>query len=142
MRVVIDTSVFVGMLVPNDVWHSQAIELYQTLVESGDEVIFLDCVIAESISVITRRLREKRQIVQADDILNRIMTQFPAELITWVLPDVPTYYAEIVALVQASAHRLNFNDALIATVCSKRQIEAIASFDSGFDLIATLKRLC
>lgn len=82
MRVVIDTSVLVGMLVPNDVWHLRAMGLYQALVESGDEVIFLDCVIAESISVITRRLREKQQIVQADDILNRITTQFSAELIT------------------------------------------------------------
>ena len=43
--------------------------------------------------------------------------------------------------MRASRAELNFNGALIALVCRKRAIPAIASFDGDFDAIEWVARL-
>jgi len=89
MYIAFDTSVLVGILVPNDHWHSN----------------------------------------------------FSPSLVTWVYPDVPVLYPEIVALIRTSAGSLNFNDALIALACRQRGIHTIASFDKDFERIDWLRCL-
>ena len=59
MEIVVDSSVLVGMFVPNDVWHEQTVELWATIEASGHRAVVLDCAAAEAISVAVRRLREK-----------------------------------------------------------------------------------
>jgi predicted nucleic acid-binding protein len=65
----------------------------------------------------------------------------PVTSITWILPDVPHLYPEIINLIRSSSGALNFHDALIVLTCREREIPAIASFDADFDQVTWLRRL-
>lgn len=141
MDIVIDSSVLVGLLVPNDVWHPQATALWDAIKNVGHVGLYLDCVIAETVSVATRRLREKGQAAEVEALMDHLNTQITPEAVTWILPSVPDLYTDILALIRSSSGELNFNDALIALACRQRGIPAIASFDADFDRISWLRRL-
>lgn len=141
MQVVIDSSVLVGLLVPNDVWHSQAETLWQAIESAGHTGIYLDCVATEAISVAARRLHEKSLFKEVSALLGQLNERVPRETITWILPDTPRLYSEALELISSSAGALNFNDALIALACRERSIPAIASFDSDFDQVTWLHRI-
>jgi predicted nucleic acid-binding protein len=137
----IDTSVLIGLLDPEDVWHRPAVALKQALQAQRADVAVFDCVLAEAISTMARRIHEQRRTADLDRLLVRILADYPADGILWVLPDVPVLYTEIVALVRSSHGELNFNDALIALSCQHRGIPLIASFDRDFDRVAWLQRV-
>lgn len=141
MDILLDTSFLVGLLVPNDHWHQTAVRLWDAIKAAEHDPVYLDCVAAESISVIVRRLEEKGLSARIEPTFEQWNRQIPAESITWVYPDVPRLYPKIIALIQFSSGALNFNDALIALVCRERGIGAIASFDGDFDQIDWLKRM-
>jgi len=139
--IVLDSSLLVALLVPNDAWHFQAVTLWETIKVTGYTGIYFDCVVAETASVAIRRLYEKGLRNDVQPLLRRLHVQAPANAITWIFPNVPRLYTEIVTLIQSSSGELNFNDALIALACREREIPAIASFDTDFDQVAWLKRV-
>jgi predicted nucleic acid-binding protein len=139
VRVAIDSSVLVGLLVPGDAWHLAGEVLLRTIHVAGHRPVYLDCVVTESASTVLRRLREKRQ-EQVGQSLDRLARQVPLEEITWAMPDVPVLYAQALDLMRSSDGELNFNDALIALTCRDRGISAIASFDADFDRVPWLQR--
>ena len=141
MLIGIDTSVVVGLLDAKDHWHSVAASLQESLITAELEPVYFDCVLAESISAVTRRLREQRRAGELPDLLDRLSTIFPEETLTWILPDAPRLYRQVIDLIRSSEGELNFNDGLIALACRERQIEALASFDEDFDRISWLKRM-
>jgi predicted nucleic acid-binding protein len=141
IRIGIDTSVLIGLLDPKDLWHEPATALKQALKAHGADVAVFDCVLAEAISTMARRIHEQRRTADLDRLVTRILTDYPTEDILWVLPDVPVLYTEIVELVRSSHGELNFNDALIALSCHHRGIPLIASFDRDFDQLSWLRRV-
>ncbi|MGD8623209.1 MAG: type II toxin-antitoxin system VapC family toxin [Anaerolineae bacterium] len=141
MDIAFDTSVLIGLLDPQDLWHPQAVALYDALRSAGFTGVYFDCAIAETISTATRRLREKKRADEIAPLLGRLNASFPPESLTWILPDVSTLYPEILSLVRTSKGELNFNDALIALACRERGIPSIASFDRDFDQVSWLRRL-
>ncbi len=141
MEIAIDSSVLVALLVPNDVWHSQAVNLWEAVKAAGCIGIFFDCVAAEAVSAAVRRLHEKGLTAEVQALLHRLNVQVPLDAVTWILPDVPHLYPQVLDLIRTSSGELNFNDALIALACRERGIPAIASFDADFDRIIWLKRV-
>ena len=141
IRIGIDTSVLIGLLDPKDVWHEPAIALKQALKAHSADVAVFDCVLAEAISTMARRIHEQRRTADLDRLVARLLADYPTEDILWILPDVPVLYAEIVELVRSSRGELNFNDALIALSCRHRGIPLIASFDRDFDRLSWLQRI-
>jgi predicted nucleic acid-binding protein len=141
MDVAIDSSVLVGLLYPNDLWHPSAVALWAAIKKAGHTCIYFDCVAVESISVATRRLYEKGLLADLDTLFNQLNIYLPSDTITWILPDAPRLYSEALNLMRSSGGSLNFNDSLIALACQERNIPAIASFDTDFDQIAWLHRL-
>jgi predicted nucleic acid-binding protein len=141
MEVVLDSSILVGILAPRDRWHQQATDLWLAVKESGHTPLYLDCVVSESVSVATRRLFEQNRSAEIETLFRRLENEFAVNTITWVLPDVPRLYPEIIGLMRSSGGELNFHDALIALACRERNIPAIASFDGDFDQINWLRRL-
>jgi predicted nucleic acid-binding protein len=141
VEIVVDSSVLVGMLVPNDVWHERTVELWATIEANGHRTVVLDCVAAEAISVSIRRLREKGLIADVQFLLDHLDTYVPYDMITWILSDARRLYPQVLSLVRSSSGELNFNDALIALACRERGIPAIASFDADFDQVSWLKRI-
>lgn len=141
MKVAVDSSVLVGLIDPRDLWRDQALILRDTLLATDAELFYFDCVVTESISAIARRLHEKGRMAEVEALLDRLNDQVPDDIITWILPDVPVLYPEVLDLIRSSSGALNFNDALIALACRERRIPSIASFDAGFDQVAWLRRL-
>jgi predicted nucleic acid-binding protein len=141
MNAVIDSSVLVALLNPGDLWHARALALQGTILKTEVTLIYFDCVVAESISAVARRLHEKGRGVEIVGLLQRLEAQVPRDLITWILPDAPRLYTEAIGLVRSSQGELNFNDALISLACRDRQIDTIVSFDPDFDKVAWLKRV-
>jgi predicted nucleic acid-binding protein len=141
MEIAIDSSVMVGLLVPNDHRHVQAVSLWEAIESGGHTGIYFDCVAAETVSVALRRLHERRLVNEIGPFLNQFDSQIPPEVITWVLPDVSRLYSEIIGLIRDTSGTLNFNDGLIALACRERGIPAIASFDEDFDRVSWLQRL-
>ena len=141
MNVAFDTSVLLGLLDPQDLWHSQSVTLHSSLQTANHSGIYFDCVIAETVSVATRRLQEKARIAEIDMLLDRIVTNFPQDSLTWISLDIPALYSEIIALMRSSQGELNFNDALIALACRERNVPFIASFDRDFDQVSWIHRL-
>jgi predicted nucleic acid-binding protein len=123
------------------VWREQAIRLRRTLLAADHELLYFDCVVAESASAAVRRLHEKMLSAEVEALLDRLQGQVPWSTITWILPDVPQLYFEVLALIRSSSGAPNFNDALIALACRDRGIPAVASFDADFDQIPWLRRL-
>jgi len=141
MQIAIDSSVLVALLNPSDLWHAQALELRDVLLGTDITLVYFDCVVAESISTAARRLHEKGRGAEVKDLLERLETQVSRDLITWIFPDVPRLYPDVLDLIRDSSGELNFNDALIALACRERGILTLASFDSDFDQISWLKRV-
>lgn len=140
MRVAIDTSVLVGLVDAQDLWHPQAVLLKRALEAQHADIAVFDCVLAEALSTVARRIHEQRRATDMNSLVLRILTDYPANDILWVFPDVPNLYTEIVELVRFSGGELNFNDALIALSCRHRDIPFIASFDQDFDRVVWLRR--
>ncbi|MBU0511634.1 MAG: type II toxin-antitoxin system VapC family toxin [Chloroflexi bacterium] len=141
MRVAVDSSMLVGLINPLDHWRARAMALHDALVSAGYELVYFDCVAAETVSVVARRLHEKNRSEEVNRMLDRLTIQVPTDTICWILPDVPQLYARALKLMRSSSGALNFNDALIALACRERDIPAIASFDADFDQVPWLHRL-
>jgi hypothetical protein len=56
----IDTSVLIGLLDPRDVWHNAATALKEALQAHQANITVFDCVLAEAISTMPRRIHEQR----------------------------------------------------------------------------------
>ena len=140
-RIALDTNFVVGLIDDHDLWCVPALALQADLAAKEFVPVIFDCVMTEVISVVARRTHEKRRAASLPALLERIRTQFPANALVWLYPDLPKLYDEVVALVEQSGGELNFNDALIALACRDRNIPYLASFDADFDQIAWLKRL-
>ena len=105
-------------------------------------MIYFDCVINETISVLARRAKEEQK--RADQfaaLLDKLMQHVPDETITWVSMEVKRLYPEIVGLVRETSGALNFLDALIAVICKEIGDVGIISFDEDFDQIGWLSRV-
>jgi len=141
MRAAVDASVLVGLINPRDHRRHQAMELYAALTAAEAELVYFDCVVSEAISTVARRLEEKNRHAEVEVALDRLNAQVSVESLTWILPDVPRLFQEVLRIIRSSSGALNFNDALIALACREREIEAIASFDEDFDQVDWLRRL-
>ena len=138
---VIDTNVLVGLPDDRDKWHDVAVALRDELAKSQAELVYFDCVINETISVLARRTYEQNRPEQLDVLLNQLESLIPVSDITWASEDISRLYPEIISLVRASSGKLNFHDALIALVCREQGVSALVSFDRDFDELDWLSRI-
>jgi len=136
----IDSSVLVALVDDRDKWHVQAKALLDALKEEVINVIYFDCVLNETISVMARRSEEQNRSAQFPALLDGLLQQVPEELITWITLDTQRLYDRIVELVRQTQGRLNFHDALIALACQELEIKVILSFDRDFDEIPWMER--
>ncbi len=141
LKVGLDTSFVVGLIDEKDFWHTQALALEAAIEANDAQCYIFDSVLAEVISTLARRIHEKRRMADLPALLTKIRVQFPARSITWLYPDVPLLYDQVVGLVEQSGGELNFNDALIALSCRNRRIPCVASFDADFDSVGWIRRL-
>ena len=141
MKIGLDTSFVIGLLDEHDLWHAPALALQAAFQTDDCRLFVFDCVLSEVISTLARRTHEKRRAAELPELIKQLKAQFPAKSITWLYPDLPQLYDEVLALVEQSGGELNFNDALIALSCKNRGILLLASFDADFDKVSWLRRI-
>jgi predicted nucleic acid-binding protein len=97
-------------------------------------------VLNEVISVLARRVRERKRPEQLDTLLDRLTRLVPVGDITWISGEARRLYDQVVGLVRSSEGELNFHDALIALVCREQGISVLIGFDKDFDKVDWLTR--
>ncbi|MBI4278842.1 MAG: type II toxin-antitoxin system VapC family toxin [Armatimonadetes bacterium] len=141
LRVLLDSSYLIAALDRRDTLHDDATALGQALTDAGAEAIYLDVVVAETLSALARRHHERRQSRQLIALLDQMQQHIPPDHITWISQEVRRLYGRVLNDVRATSGRRNFNDALIILVAEELGIGAIASFDSDFENVPHLMRL-
>lgn len=131
----------VGLIDQRDTWHHDSVALKDALKDVQAQLIYFDCVINETISVLARRAKERGQSEAFATLSDRLAKQVPKDAVTWVSGETQRLYSEILDWLQSTAGDLNFHDALIALNCRDLGIELIASFDRDFDQIPWLTRI-
>jgi hypothetical protein len=86
IQIGIGTSVLIGLLDVRDLWHAQALTLSQAAIEAGAGVAVFDCALAEAISTMARRIHEQRRVEDLNLLLDRVVNEYPAKDILWLLP--------------------------------------------------------
>lgn len=142
-RVAVDTSVLVAQIDEKDVWHKQALAIADRLLQTDVELVYFDCVINETLTVLCRRFYERNKDEEKD--VRYFLDNFAAEIgkedISWIYPAVKRYYDDCLALIRDHSGKVNFHDALIAIAAKELNISHIVSFDKDFDLFSWLRRI-
>jgi predicted nucleic acid-binding protein len=138
---VVDTSLLVGLVDRRDKWHPLAVAVGEALKAADVEMVYFDCVINETVSVLARRATERRRTEEFGGLFASLTSSVPPQLITWLSAETERLYPEIMALVRDSDGDINFHDALIVLGCREFEVRRVASFDGDFDRIPWLTRL-
>jgi predicted nucleic acid-binding protein len=138
---VIDTNVLVAISDSQDKWHKKALILLDMLKIQGVRIIYFDCVLSETVSVMARRAEEQKRSNQFPALLDNLLQNIPLENITWISLEIQKMYSDVMKLIRDHFGILNFNDSLIALSCRDLNIGAIVSFDRDFDQISWLQRI-
>lgn len=139
-KVILDANYILAILDQNDIHHKLAIDIDNKIQAVFDDILYLDCVINEVVSVIIKRLKGRKKKELIPDYLKRFHRLIPKTSITWIYPEIEDYYERVLKTVIESQGNLNFHDALIVLVASEFEISHIVSFDKGFDK-TKLKRI-
>lgn len=139
--VALDSNIVIGLLNADDTTHHKAKLIYNSLTTSNVQQVIFDIVVTEAISVIGRRLEEKKRVLEFEQFVNQLFVFAPKNDLEWLTPRIPMLYDDCFALMRQTSGRLNFNDALIALGCRELGISHIISFDADFDEVRWLTRL-
>ena len=88
MQISLDTSVLIGLLDAGDLWHEKATSLKRALQAQAAEIAVYDCVIAEALSTMSRRIHEQRRVADLDQLIARVLSEYPVDNIVWVYPRI------------------------------------------------------
>lgn len=139
--VVLDANVLVGLLDRNDALHVAATQLVGRITGSGHTVVLLDFCLAEALSVLCRRTRERKasppDLKSIFGEVRRLDEAGKVEL----APEPEPSFGDVLAVMDATAGALNFNDALLVVLQREGAIGDVASFDKGLDTAEGFRRL-
>jgi len=138
---VLDANVLVAWIDSADSLHARAHDLMARLEQDGTEPVLLDILVSETVSVLCRRFRERRQRGDLAAMLAEFRRRIDPSAIQWVGTYSGRLYETILSQVAATDGRLNFNDAFIAVLQSEGRIGPVATFDSGFDAVPGFVRI-
>jgi predicted nucleic acid-binding protein len=139
--IIVDASLVVALADTRDKWHAGAAALRDALLASGAELVYFDCVVNESVSVLGRRAEEQGRSDQFDLLLDRLITLIPEARITWIAAAGKRLYSDVLEICRDHQGRLNFNDGLISLASRELGVRFIVSFDADFDEVAWLARV-
>lgn len=131
--VILDANYILAVLDRKDIFYKTASGMEKKISTNFDNIIFLDCVVNEVISVFVKRLKERKQLHFLSDYLEKLQKLIPRTNITWIYPEIERYYDSVIETVISGHGALNFHDALILCVANEYEIKHIVSFDKGFD---------
>lgn len=125
----LDTTFVVGLFVSNDDWHDSAVKVYNEI--RNEKLVISNLVIAETVTILKNKLQTKDIL----EIYRNIPNFFH------VVDDNDLYDAAMNEFVKYDSS-ISFFDAMYVAIMKKEDILKIASFDSDFDKVDNLIRLC
>jgi predicted nucleic acid-binding protein len=141
-EVVLDANVIVAQLDRVDVFSDRAQVLGKRLRDEGAEIVLLDVLVGETVSVICRRARERRSLQpDIDGTLATVRSWAEGGFIRWVAGEGKRRIGSILDVIGETGARLNFNDALLVVLQREGIIGEVASFDRGFDVLPDFRRV-
>jgi predicted nucleic acid-binding protein len=140
-KAVIDSNVLLALIDKKDKWHSKASGVAEALRADRWEIIYLDCVLNEVVSVLGKRLEERRDPGSFIALMDKLEDLVPEELIEWLYPDVPELFGDIMRLMKDKEGKLSFHDALMSLFVKEQGLSHIISFDADFDEIPWITRI-
>ncbi|MCL4505630.1 MAG: type II toxin-antitoxin system VapC family toxin [Chloroflexi bacterium] len=140
-RLVLDSSVLVALISGRDSLHAQAVSLISACVSAQIELVYFDCVVSETLSVLGRRMEEQKKAGEFQTLFDSVLLLIPESAIVWLTESSRQYYGEVIKLMRESKGKLNFNDCLIAIGCRELGLDNIVSFDPDFDTVTWLRRV-
>jgi predicted nucleic acid-binding protein len=141
-EVVLDANVIVAWLDEADVLAARARELMERVRNEGAELVLVDVTVTEALSVLCRRAAQRR--TSPPDLAAAIETirgWNARGAIRWVAREHERHFVRVLDVVESTAGRLNFNDALLVVLQSEGALGEVASFDSGFDVVPAFIRV-
>ena len=140
-KAILDSSFLVALIDEKDKWRNTAVLIQKALRKRKARLVYLDCAVNETISVIARRLEEKGRSQEFTLALQKMEQAIPAKRITWMYPEVRRLYPEILIVIKEHDGKLNFHDALMVLAAREMDIPHIVSFDQDFDEVEGIERI-
>lgn len=140
-RIIIDTNFLIALIDKRDKWNLKAKALFEEVEKRGWETLYLDCAVNEAVSVLGKRLEQRKESYNFEGMMERFEKLLPKEEIEWIYPNVPVLYDDIMLLIREKSGRFNFHDALITLFMEENNLKYILSFDKDFDEIDWIVRI-
>lgn len=129
MKYFLDTTFVVALFVSNDQWHSQSLKVYDKI--KNHELVISNLVVAETITVLKNKLKTK----EISEIYYNLSNIFD------VIDDNLIYDGAMDIFIKYDSS-ISFFDALYVAISKREDIGSIVSFDSDFDTIDEIIRIC
>ena len=116
-EIVLDANVIVAQLDSADALAARARELTARLRGTDAVPVFLDFIVEEALSVLSRRARERKTTppdLTAATAVARAWAERGA--IRWVAAEAERLWPHILGVMESSGGRLNFNDAMLVVL--------------------------
>jgi len=130
MMILVDSSFFIALADRKDQWHVQAKKLQASLV--GETVIISDLIVAEAVTIIGKRSGGKA----GEHLYN-----FFIDNCDIIFSDEQTLKGGMSVFLRYDG-TLSVSDAVSVNIMETKHIERILSFDSDFDKVKGITRLC
>ncbi len=141
-EVVVDANVIVAQLDGTDAFSESARILSERLRNEGAELILLDVLVNEAVSVICRRSRERRHAPpNLESVLSIVRNWVDQGAIRWIASEAERLAGSILDVIRETNGKLNFNDAFLVALQRDELIDDVASFDQGFDKVSGFRRV-
>jgi predicted nucleic acid-binding protein len=141
-EIVLDANVIVAQLDGADSLATRAQDLTTRLRSDGSELVLLDFVVQEALSVLCRRSRERKTSPpDLSPVVGTIRHWSARGAIRWSGGKMDQLWPETLDVIEESAGRLNFNDSLLVVLQRSGAIGDVASFDKGLDIAPGFRRL-
>jgi predicted nucleic acid-binding protein len=141
-EIVLDANILVAQSDAHDALHAKAVDLVARLEREGHRPVLLDVLVAEAVSVLCRRARERKTNPPAlSAFLEYFRIAAEAGEIRFVGTEAERLFSDILSVISATTGVLNFNDALLVVFQREGLIDDVASLDDGFKVVSDFRRL-
>lgn len=130
MMILVDSSFFIALADRKDQWHVQAKKLQASL--AGETVIISDLIVAEAVTIIGKRSGGKA---------GEHLYHFFIDNCDIIFVDEQSLKGGMSVFLRYDG-TLSVSDAVSVSIMAKKDIDRILSFDSDFDKVEGISRLC
>lgn len=123
MNVFIDTSGFLSLLDADDIWHSNAVNIWDTLLSSNAKLVTTNYVLVETIALAQHRFGIESVSIFQENV-------YPLLQIVWI--DQTFHKSALEMVISFSRRKLSFVDCTSFEVMRHLGIEHTFSFDEHF----------